>query len=301
MGTFGLFQPPTAPSICTTSRSGRGSHVWGIIRTGSRRDRLVVHQPMLHGVPNLCSCKRGCAAAAPEWSYGGYQAAPEWSVGSGPYADPRATAAGPRRHHPQQGGAPEGPSTSYDQDGDPLSEIVRTAVDAVNGGLGFVVAMLSDTALSLLPAHVKRRAVENSVKGALALLGLALLQSVLALVLTVGTLVLAVYAANQVFGVHLPFLPASVAGRGAAQTAPPFSGPGQADPRQFGQGGYSGYGDVGGFSAGPAADPRGYRQGYPPGYGGRGQPYPPRPGAGRGARAGDARQGPTIDVYFESQ
>eukprot|EP00198_Chlamydomonas_reinhardtii_P013047 XP_001702384.1 predicted protein [Chlamydomonas reinhardtii] len=129
--------------------------------------------------------------------------------------DPRVAPLGPQQQRPPYGpGGEAGPSagastSSFDsqQESDPISEIARSAVDAVTGCLAFLVGRLSDAALSLLPSHVKRKAVENTVKGALALLGLALLQSVLSLVLTVGTLVLAVYAAYQVFGVQLPFLP----------------------------------------------------------------------------------------------
>ncbi|KXZ43323.1 hypothetical protein GPECTOR_94g645 [Gonium pectorale] len=152
--------------------------------------------------------------------------------------------------------------------------------------------------------------VENSVKGALALLGLALLQSVLSLVLTVGTLVLAVYAAHQVFGVRLPFLPpggaASGAGSGSSQEGTPYSTGPQVDPR-FGHGAYGPYGrqPPPGYGYGPGAGPTapGYRPPQP-GYGDWGQPYGPRPGdAGqRGQpRPGAGRQaGPTIDVYYDS-
>lgn len=45
------------------------------------------------------------------------------------------------------------------QESDPISEIARSAVDAVTGCLAFLVGRLSDAALSLLPSHVKRKAV----------------------------------------------------------------------------------------------------------------------------------------------
>ncbi|KAG2445715.1 hypothetical protein HXX76_000321 [Chlamydomonas incerta] len=206
-------------------------------------------------------------------------------------------------------------TSSFDgsQDSDPLSEIARSAVDAVMGCLAFLVGRLSDAALSLLPSHVKRRAVENTVKGALALLGLALLQSVLSLVLTVGTLVLAVYAAYQVFGLQLPFLPPPPGGaeayRGSYRQDGPHASAGpQADPRFGGGGAYSPYGGPyqqqqapqhqGGagqyYGPGPGQPHRG-------GYGGA-APYPPRATGAGGYGPGPApqrRQGPTIDVYWE--
>ncbi|GLC44082.1 hypothetical protein PLESTM_001553900 [Pleodorina starrii] len=247
------------------------------------------------------------ATAAADWSYGPYPAAgADWAGAQGAYSDPRAAAPGVRRRPapPERTSPPErptdGPSTSYDgqqggQDADPLSEMARMVVDGVTAFLSSIVGCLSDWALSLLPQHVKRRAVENSVKGALALLGLALLQSVLSLVLTVGTVVLVVYTAHQVFGLQVPFLPGGQGpDRGPAGpegAGPAGGGAGAADPRFYGGGGaqpYAGYGP--------------YQPGYDryyAGYGGRGQPYPPRPGAAGGGRA-QGPKGPVIDVYYES-
>ncbi|KAG2485867.1 hypothetical protein HYH03_015450 [Edaphochlamys debaryana] len=254
-----------------------------------------------------------CGAAA-GWSYDNRQPSnPDWSS-SGVYADPRAS---PRP-------TDEGPSTSYDQESDALSEIARAAVDTVAGFLSFLVGRLSDAFLALLPSNVKRRAVENTVKGALVLLGLALLQSVLSLVLTVGTLVLAVYAAHAVFGMHLPLVPGTMPpgggteGYGASASGAPPRGP-TMDPR-YGTGQF-GYGDMpppaqgmppnnGGYGARPSYPQQPYQQPpyqqqqpyqqspYQQGpYPGAGQ-YPPRPGYRQSGP--NQRPGPTIDVYFDN-
>ncbi|PNH09618.1 hypothetical protein TSOC_003745 [Tetrabaena socialis] len=240
-------------------------------------------------------------ASASDWQQQpGYYPSPDWSTAPGVYADPRTAPPGHRRQPRSGTPADDVPSTSFDredgaQEADPLSDVARAAVDAVVGCLAFLVGSLSDAALSLLPAHAKRRAVENSVKGALALLGLALLQSVLSFVLTVGTLVLVVYAAHQVFGVQLPFLPTRGAGGGGGmgQPGPGPGSAGQYDPRLFGYG--STYGGAQPEQGGGYYGNAPYR-GQPP--------YPPRPGAGARSSAGPIggrRQGPTIDVWFEEQ
>ncbi|GIL46947.1 hypothetical protein Vafri_3817 [Volvox africanus] len=242
-------------------------------------------------------------AAAADWGYGSYSPNTNWAGTQGAYLDPRATS-GSRPPFPSPQRPNDGPGTSYDggqaaQDSDPLSEMARMVVDGITSFLASVIGVLSDWALSLLPPHVKRRAVENSVKGALALLGMALLQSVISLVLTVGTVVLAVYTAHQVFGLQLPFLPGTAdvdrgcAGpEGASQVG---AGAGPVDPRFYGgagappQGGYGPYQQAYG--------------GYFSGYRGQGPVYPPRPGAaGGGAPRGPrgVAQGPVIDVYYES-
>ncbi|KAG2451368.1 hypothetical protein HYH02_003970 [Chlamydomonas schloesseri] len=317
---------------CSTTASTSGA---GAAQFSARQCQAGARRPSGLPTPELLSSRARaavCARAASDWSGGGdgRYIPTDWSgVAPGAYADPRVAPLGPQQRPPYGPGGETGPSAgastnSFDgpQDSDPLSEIARSAVDAVTGCLAFLVGRLSDAALSLLPSHVKRRAVENTVKGALALLGLALLQSVLSLVLTVGTLVLAVYAAYQVFGVQLPFLPpqpgSGYAGGGGAggyggsyrQDGPFASAGTQVDPRYAGTGGS--YGPYAGpyqqqhpqqvpqqHPGGPGRYGPGPGQPYPGGYGGA---YPPRPSGVGGYGPGPAqqrRQGPTIDVYWE--
>ncbi|KAL6765571.1 hypothetical protein V8C86DRAFT_501101 [Haematococcus lacustris] len=69
-----------------------------------------------------------------------------------------------------------------------------------------LVLAVADVVLAspLVPAARSRQAVQNSVRGALALVALALLKSALSLVLGLGGLVLAVYTASEVLGLRLP-------------------------------------------------------------------------------------------------
>lgn len=63
--------------------------------------------------------------------------------------------------------------------------------------------------------------IENSVRGALALLSLWLLQEVVGTVLLLGTVLLTLYAASQVFGMQLPDVGSFGNGGDTGQAPPP--------------------------------------------------------------------------------
>jgi hypothetical protein len=77
-----------------------------------------------------------------------------------------------------------------------LDTAFGVAARVVDGAVG----SLADVLQRVAPADAPRSKVETSVRGALALLLLALLKGVLSFVLVVGAAALAVYTATQVFG-----------------------------------------------------------------------------------------------------
>ncbi|GBF98606.1 hypothetical protein Rsub_10795 [Raphidocelis subcapitata] len=89
------------------------------------------------------------------------------------------------------------------------------------------VARSTDVVCALAPDATPRPKVETAVKGALALLALALLKSVLSFVLVVGAAALALYTVTQVFAWDL-----TGAGR---QPPPQQGGPRQQYGQQYGQ------------------------------------------------------------------
>ena len=85
----------------------------------------------------------------------------------------------------------------------------------------------------LAPDSAPRRNIETAVKGGLALVGLAMLKSVLSVVLAVGAAALGLYTATQVFGLGGGLGLGGLGGGGAGDTqprAPPAGAAWQQEP-----------------------------------------------------------------------
>ncbi|GAX76936.1 hypothetical protein CEUSTIGMA_g4383.t1 [Chlamydomonas eustigma] len=100
---------------------------------------------------------------------------------------------------------------------DPVASAFKSCSSALIASGAFLVSGLSDLLVTVAHPDAPRVAVENSVKAALTLLALALVQNVISVFLIVGAVALLVYVASQVFGLTL--LPLSV-GLGSSGVSP---------------------------------------------------------------------------------
>eukprot|EP00195_Chlamydomonas_chlamydogama_P017702 CAMPEP_0202890180 /NCGR_PEP_ID=MMETSP1392-20130828/679_1 /ASSEMBLY_ACC=CAM_ASM_000868 /TAXON_ID=225041 /ORGANISM="Chlamydomonas chlamydogama, Strain SAG 11-48b" /LENGTH=182 /DNA_ID=CAMNT_0049573709 /DNA_START=208 /DNA_END=756 /DNA_ORIENTATION=+ len=177
-------------------------------------------------------------------------------------------------------------SQTYEPQVDPVGSAFNGFSEIASTSAKAVVCALTDMLTAVSPPQAPRLAVENTVKGGLVLVGLVLLQNMLSVVLLLGTLVLAVYAATQVFGIQLPFVArpeASGADKAGQGTHGQGAGPGGAAWQQQQQ-----------QAQQQAAQQKDWRQGR----------YR-TPGAGQhhttGARSYNSspRSNDVIDVYYE--